>query len=86
MYGGKTVRVKLEDSIMLTLLLLLKVSPPLFVMDVGKEIFAITGKVYGFASAPSRAFMCKVELPDAEGDMDVLLGEISTSISSGYLL
>ena len=47
MYGGKTVRVKLEDSTILTLRLLLKVSPPLFVMDVGKEMFAITGNVYG---------------------------------------
>ena len=76
------MRVKLEDSTILTLRLLLKVSPPLFVMDVGKEMFAITGNVYGFASAPSRTFKCKVELPDADGDTDVLLGETLTCISS----
>jgi len=38
-YGGKTMRVRFEDATILTLLLLLKVSPPLFVIEVGKEIF-----------------------------------------------
>jgi hypothetical protein len=81
-YGGKTVRVKLEDSAILTLLLLLKVSPPLLVIDVGKEIFAFIGNVYGFASAPSRTFMDNVELPDSDGEMEVLLGETINSTSS----
>jgi hypothetical protein len=42
---------------MLTLLLLLKVSPPLFVIEVGKQIFAIIGNVYDLGSAVSLAFV-----------------------------
>jgi hypothetical protein len=55
-YGGKTVRVRFEDSTILTLLLLLKVSPPLFVIEVGKEIFAVIGNVYVLGSAVALAF------------------------------
>ena len=56
-YGGKTVKVRLEDSIILILLLLLKVSPPLFVIDVGKEMFALMGNVYDLGFAVSLAFI-----------------------------
>jgi hypothetical protein len=59
---------------MLTLLLLLKVSPPLFVIDVGIEIFAIIGSVYGFGFTVSKAFIFKVELPELEEGTEVLLG------------
>jgi hypothetical protein len=55
-YGGKTVRVRFEDSTILTLLLLLKVSPPLFVIEVGKEIFAVIGNVCVLGSAVALAF------------------------------
>jgi hypothetical protein len=50
-YDGNTVRVRFEDATILTLLLFLKVSLPLFVIEVGKEIFAAIGNVYflGFA-------------------------------------
>jgi hypothetical protein len=49
--------VRFEDSTILTLLLLLlKVSPPLFVIEVGKEIFAVIGNVYVLGSAVALAF------------------------------
>jgi hypothetical protein len=48
--------VRFEDSIILTLLLLLKVSPPLFVIEVGKEMFAVIGNVYVLGSAVALAF------------------------------
>jgi hypothetical protein len=59
---------------MFTLLLLLKVSPPLFVIDVGNEIFATIGNVYGFGFAGSRALICKAEVPVPEAGIDALLG------------
>jgi hypothetical protein len=57
-----------------TLLFLLKVSPPLFVIDVGKEILATIGKVYDFGFTESRAFIFKAELPVPEAGIDALLG------------
>ena len=54
---------------------LLKVSPPLFVIVFGKEIFATMGMVYadiGFALF--KTFMCKVEVPTLEGSIDTLFG------------
>jgi hypothetical protein len=49
--------VRFEDSTILTLLLLLlKVSPPLFVIEVGKEIFAVIGNVCVLGSAVALAF------------------------------
>jgi hypothetical protein len=48
--------VRFEDSTILTLLLLLKVSPPLFVIEVGKEIFAVIGNVHVLGSAVALAF------------------------------
>ena len=61
---------------------LLKVSPPLFVIVFGKEIFATMGMVYadiGFALF--KTFMCKVEVPALRGGIDVLSG-VKLSYSS----
>ena len=44
-YRGNTLRVKFDAWAKLILFELLKTSPPLFVILVGKEIFAIIGKV-----------------------------------------
>lgn len=61
--GGKTVKGKLEDGKTLTLLKLVKDSPSLFLIVVGKETFATIEKVYDTAFALSRTFMCNVKVP-----------------------
>jgi pimeloyl-ACP methyl ester carboxylesterase len=76
-YGGIIVSVKFDDSGRLMLLLLEKISPSLLVMVVGKDMFAFIRRITGVGASTfvlPRTLMWRVEVPDDEDGIDVLLG------------
>ena len=59
------------------LLLLEKVSPPLLMIVLGKDMFAFIGRITGVGVSTvvlSKSLMCRVEAPDDEDGIDVRLG------------
>ena len=75
--GGKTVNVRFDEAGTLTLMVLENVSPPLFVIEFGKEIVALTCKTTGKGVSfliSSLTFTFNIEFPEDKEGIFVLFG------------